>query len=1019
MHFRRSAAVAVAAAALLSTGCAELDDRGKPQNVAVAVFDPTRSQIPLPNDLALASIPNAAVAAGCVPGPTVPDARTQFLCRLKASGGFPNDQEVSVSFAFQRQSVDGAGALHVEPAVLDTTTIRVRSGTVAAGQATVAVFDVTDAPTTAPTSVPVEASYDAASGTLRLRKALAADGSRRWIGGHRYVVFVRGGASGVKTVGGGQVEPMPTMFVLREAIISDRDLTVPDNQTLIPGTAEEKAAAGARLEQIRQGYRSLAPIFSSLAFGGAPFSEMVNMLTFTVAPYPGVVVEVDSTKGSAPLPIDLLRAPDAAGGLILDSAAYGAARSGMVTLDGFSTTAPITAPVTGSVATLDAATIGTASGNVLVYDLSTTPPTLLKEFNQELQTGGPTAARAASFIAQPPGTFIPPGTGLCPRTNLAGAPIGGCASSIVLQPAVPIAAVGAYLPPLKGATKYAVVLTKRVRDILGQPLARSTAAKIILDLTYPVDASIGVDAGTAALLQQVRTDLAPLWEAGVLPSGTTRNDVAMAYVFRTQTVPAVSLQLSAAPYAIEAAAGGAAVFAPQAVTTVTGSYPQVAAGAEVYEVRFTSVDATSKVNGALDPAALASAASHLTTLKALVAVPDPTLVPTSCPAPASALKCAPLVVFGHGLRGHKGNLLVRPDGTPASVDPTVNSLLARGFVVAAIDFPQHGERTWCLASSDCDLGAPGSGGGTCTKFTTPAGAPSLMGDVDANGVPTAPGVCTAGTPNPARSGQTFISSNFFRIRDAFRQNLLDQSALVLALARPTPTIDAFTTRLAAHGVAVDPSKVYWEGISLGGIAGTEVLATNPRFSRGVTSVAGGTLVDVFTKAPAFQAQVNALFTSLLRPQLDTIAPGQAFDPAFVDPSNASSFAPVVAAQYGKTLLLAKWILDPGDALNYAKHLRTAPLPNLLANPGGTVLQSPKAVLGQVAVGDLVIPNDLNRQLFRNGAIDVVEYTSNAYPAAQMHGVLSFDATVQDQAAAYLADPVANLPPAPPTQVTIP
>ena len=25
-----------------------------------------------------------------------------------------------------------------------------------------------------------------------------------------------------------------------------------------------------------------------------------------------------------------------------------------------------------------------------------------------------------------------------------------------------------------------------------------------------------------------------------------------------------------------------------------------------------------------------------------------------------------------------------------------DSLAARGFVVAAIDFPQHGERTWCL-----------------------------------------------------------------------------------------------------------------------------------------------------------------------------------------------------------------------------------------------------------------------------------------------------------------------------------
>ena len=552
-----------------------------------------------------------------------------------------------------------------------------------------------------------------------------------------------------------------------------------------------------------------------------------------------------------------------------------------------------------------------------------------------------------------------------------------------------------YLPPLKGATKYAVVVTNGVKDVLGNPLGRSTAARILLELAANVDASIGVDAGTAALLQQMRSDLSPVW--AVLP--VPKANVAMAYVFRTQTVTSTSLQLSAAPYSAEATAS-AAVFSPTAATSVTSSYPGHSSVAAFYDVSIPSLDATSKATGALNPS---QAAWGMTVLHALVAVPPASAVTASCPT--GGLQCAPLVVFGHGLGGSRSTMLAVAD-----------SLAARGFVVAAIDFPQHGDRTWCFKDSDCELGGAD---GTCTAFTV-GGLPAYQGDVDSGtGLAIAPGTCTGGSvPKAAVSGQTFISQNFFRTRDSFRQNLIDQSALVLALARPPsspqPAANPFTAALAADGigVAVNPAAVYWEGISLGGIAGTEVLATNPRFSRGVTSVAGGTLVDFFTKAPAFQARVIPLFTGLLKPQLDAIAPGTPFSFALVDPSNGS-FNAGVAAAYGKTLLVAKWILDPGEPLNFARHLRTSPLPNLLA--GG--LQPQKDVLGQVAVGDQVIPNDYERELCRNGAVDVVEYTSLTYTNAQMHGVLGFDPTVQAQSAGYLFD--LTKPPAPPTQVTIP
>ena len=198
-----------------------------------------------------------AVSAGC--GAALPDAKSQFLCSLKASGGFPNDQEVSISLGFLRESVDGDGQVTSVPTPLDTTTIKVAGASGIAPPFNVAVMDVTNAPTTV-TPVAVEASYDAASGTLTLRKppVSGTDPTRRWEAGHRYAVLVRGGASGVKAAGGATIEPMPTMYVLREAILSDRDLTLPENQSLIPGTAEQKAASGASLEQIRLGYAAAA-----------------------------------------------------------------------------------------------------------------------------------------------------------------------------------------------------------------------------------------------------------------------------------------------------------------------------------------------------------------------------------------------------------------------------------------------------------------------------------------------------------------------------------------------------------------------------------------------------------------------------------------------------------------------------------------------------------------------------------------------------------------------------------------
>ena len=92
------------------------------------------------------------------------------------------------------------------------------------------------------------------------------------------------------------------------------------------------------------------------------------------------------------------------------------------------------------------------------------------------------------------------------------------------------------------------------------------------------------------------------------------------------------------------------------------------------------------------------------------------------------------------------------------------------------------------------------------------------------------------------------------------------------------------------------------------------MAANPRFSRTVLNVGGGTIVDIFTTSPAFASSLAALLQGL------GIAPG--------------------TAAYVQFLQAAKSILDPADPVNFAGHLVGAPLPNLLANPNGSVAQAP-------------------------------------------------------------------------------
>jgi len=286
--------------------------------------------------------------------------------------------------------------------------------------------------------------------------------------------------------------------------------------------------------------------------------------------------------------------------------------------------------------------------------------------------------------------------------------------------------------------------------------------------------------------------------------------------------------------------------------------------------------------------------------------------------------------------------------------------------VAAIDGAKDGARSYCMPAKNGTPLAECVAGSTCT----PDPALANQGDTASTGTP---GKCSGATPTdpkfvnkptecsgaactafasanagtPAASGNFVISGNLFRTRDTFRQDVIDQSQLihVLAvnpLAPPTGSAADIFNAIAATGVVIDPTRVYWVGQSMGGVTGTMDLAVNPRITKALFNVSGGSMVDIFTNAPAFASSIGGLLTAL------GIAPGTAAYLQFVN--------------------VAKWILDPADPLNFGSHITSSTLPNLikagLPPPLNSDPMLPKKVLGQMASCDDTVPNPFNLNLYQ-------------------------------------------------------
>jgi dienelactone hydrolase len=201
----------------------------------------------------------------------------------------------------------------------------------------------------------------------------------------------------------------------------------------------------------------------------------------------------------------------------------------------------------------------------------------------------------------------------------------------------------------------------------------------------------------------------------------------------------------------------------------------------------------------------------------------------------------PVVMFGHGLVTERRFVLAVGD-----------ALAAKGYAAISIDFPYHGERTYCAQGGPISVVDPLDGSlaslNPCANGTT---CNDLGRCVDANG--NGNQLATWGVIDmPIASGAVFLEiDHIANSKDHFEQALVDLGALDRSLRAGNwaPLL----------GRPVDTTRIFYSGQSLGGIMGAVFLGTAPDVPRAVLNVAGAGLIPMFDDSTFFSGQLDAFF----------------------------------------------------------------------------------------------------------------------------------------------------------------
>ena len=182
-------------------------------------------------------------------------------------------------------------------------------------------------------------------------------------------------------------------------------------------------------------------------------------------------------------------------------------------------------------------------------------------------------------------------------------------------------------------------------------------------------------------------------------------------------------------------------------------------------------------------------------------------------------------------------------------------------------------------------------------------------------------------------------------RDGLRQTVVDLMQLVRVIE----------AGVDIHGDGVpnlDPSRIYYAGLSLGGIYGTVFLAVEPRVRAGVLIVPGGPLSEVgrlgsFRSGASLAARVPSLIN----------VGGTQFNenmPLRNQPPVINTVPGAIAIQ--QLFEHREWVSGASDPVAYAVHLQKQPLDGVPAKP----------LIVQFAKGDKTNPNPTTTAMLRAG-----------------------------------------------------
>jgi dienelactone hydrolase len=223
-----------------------------------------------------------------------------------------------------------------------------------------------------------------------------------------------------------------------------------------------------------------------------------------------------------------------------------------------------------------------------------------------------------------------------------------------------------------------------------------------------------------------------------------------------------------------------------------------------------------------------------------------------------------------------------------------------------------------------------------------------------------------------RRGNVFdiLTSTPLQVRDVFRQTNADQMALVRGVQLG---ID-----VDADGSSdVDPNRLAYLGVSLGGILGATLIAIEPALQTAVLNVAGGR-VAFLGDNPGTRPIYSQHYAGLA--QLDI---------------NSPEFE--IFRQ--RILELGQQALDPADPLNFARRWRAERFPGF----------TPRRVLMQEGIGDNLVSNESTEALAAAGGLVANQPQSDARGVSGLwrfeppggHGIFA-RADVREQAVRFLA-----------------